>query len=165
MTSTIDQDDRRRWLRTYLRDHRAGADAGVRLASRIGAPSAEDAADVRTLAQEIRADRDRLDEIMAALDVTRSRWKAALAVVAETAGRLKTNGRIVRRSPLSAILELEALGAGVRAKHDLWATLVLIAPSTDGLDGAQAIQLRDRASDQLERIVRLHQAAVRQTFG
>ena len=48
-----------------------------------------------------------------------SRPKVAevLVGVAETVGRLKPNGTLVRRSPLSDLMELEALSAAVEAKR------------------------------------------------
>ena len=49
--------------------------------------------------------------------------KVALAWLAEKAGRLKPNGRIVRGSPLSPVVELEALEIGIYGKLLLWKLL------------------------------------------
>jgi hypothetical protein len=49
--------------------------------------------------------------------------KNGLGWTAEKAGRLKLNGRIVRRSPLSTVVELEGLAAGILLKRSLWTSL------------------------------------------
>ena len=74
-------------------------------------------------------------------------------------GRLKLNGRLVRRSPLSDVLELEALGAGVTAKRDLWLALGVVEPAIPELDADQLVRLQQRAVDQLAGIGELHSAA------
>ena len=98
------------------------------------------------LAREIAEDRDDLDRIMSDLGVTPSRFKAALAAAGSQLGRLKLNGRLVRRSPLSDVLELEALGAGVTAKRDLWLALGVVEPAVAELDGERLARLARRAA-------------------
>jgi hypothetical protein len=49
-------------------------------------------------------------------------------------GRLKLNGRILRRSPLSRVVELEALVVGVRGKEALWTALRGAQVSLRGID-------------------------------
>jgi hypothetical protein len=154
----------RRLLTGYLRDHRAGAAAGVRLARRIAEqatdPAGRDA--LSGLATAIDEDRRRLDVVMDALGVEPSRFKQAVGVVGERLGRLKTNGTIWRRSPASDVLELEALAAGVLAKRSLWRTLatIAVAPAPVGLE-----ELTGRADEQLAAIGELHVAAARRAFG
>ena len=151
---------RRELLAIYLRDHRAGAAAGIRAAQRLrdhGGPTLRPP--MTALAREIAEDRDGLDNVMSDLGVTPSRVKAALAAAGSQLGRLKLNGRLVRRSPLSDVLELEALGAGVTAKRDLWLALTVVEPAIPELDGDQLARLEQRAADQLARIGELHSAA------
>ncbi len=154
----------RQLLVGYLRDHRAAATAGVRLARRT-AEQATDAASrgaLGELAAAIEEDCRRLDVIMDALGIEPSRFKRAVGALGELAGRLKTNGTIWRRSPASDVLELEALASGVLAKRSLWTTLVTVAvaPVPVGLE-----ELTARADDQLATIKELHLAAARRAFG
>ncbi|WP_327686169.1 hypothetical protein [Streptomyces sp. NBC_00467] len=58
---------------------------------------------------------------MADLDVSTDHPKAALGRLAEQAGRLKPNGHLFSRSPLSDILELEALLVGVTCEGGMLA--------------------------------------------
>jgi hypothetical protein len=150
----------RELLATYLRDHRAGAAAGTRTAERLrdhGDPSVRQP--MRGLAHEIAEDRDDLDRVMSDLGISPSRLKSALAAAGSQLGRLKFNGRLIRRSPLSDVLELEALGAGVTAKRDLWLALTVVEPTIPELDADRLARLEQRAVDQLERIGQLHSAA------
>jgi len=74
--------------------------------------------------------------------------------VGERVGRLKPNGRIVRRSPLSDLIEIEALIDAVSAKRAGWYALAaahLPAPET-----SRVAELLDRAEDQLERLRPIH---------
>ena len=147
-------------LAIYLRDHRAGAAGGVRAAERLrdaGDPALREA--LTALARDIAEDRDELDRIMTDLGVAPSRFKAAVAAVAAQLGRLKLNGRLVRRSPLSDVLELEALRAGVMAKRDLWLALGIVQPQAAELDSERLAGLARRAHDQLSRIGELHSSA------
>ena len=95
-------------LAIYLNDHLGGAAAGLELARRIarthqGMPAGEPLA---RLAVEIAEDRDALLRIMRALGVRVQRYKVVVGWVTEKAGRLKPNGRLLRRSPLSSVVEL-----------------------------------------------------------
>jgi hypothetical protein len=151
---------RRELLAIYLRDHRAGAAGGIRAAERLrdhGDPTLRQP--MSLLAREIAEDRDDLDRVMADLGIAPSWLKAGLAAAASQLGRLKLNGRLVRRSPLSDLLELEALGAGVTAKRDLWLALAVLEPAIPELDAERLARLQQRAVDQLGRIGDLHSAA------
>ena len=76
-----------------------------------------------------------------------SRLKIALARTAERASRLTLNGRLLGYSPLSRVIELETLGAGILAKRGLWNAL---AKATDAQRvGLDFDDLVDRANTQL----------------
>jgi hypothetical protein len=159
MTET---DDQNALLRIYLEDHAAGATAGSHRAARLADAEAdsEDAASLARFATEVSADLDALLTVMHATDVEPSRLKGALASVAEKVGALKPNGRIVDRSPLSTIVELEAMQMAVRGKRSLWETLkVALAEPTVDLDA-----LIDRADQQLELLSRMHARRTASTF-
>ncbi|MFD9126359.1 hypothetical protein [Kitasatospora sp. NPDC059571] len=118
-----------------------------------------DAPGLDRLAEEILEDRDELVRLMASLGV-RPRWhRMALGALAEKAGRLKTNGRLVRRSPLSDLLEAEALRSGVQGKTALWRAL-RTAISDDVL-AARLERLEERARRQADVLDARHAEAAR----
>lgn len=123
-------------LAVYLMDHHAGSVAGVALARRTARNNAglgglPGGAALTDVARQVDEDRRTLEHVMRTLDVRPSPVKDALARAAEMAGRLKLNRRIIRRSPLSAVMELEALALGILGKQKLWQAL-------DGLPAAAA---------------------------
>ncbi|KOG42814.1 hypothetical protein AQJ84_11930 [Streptomyces resistomycificus] len=153
-------------LGIYLNDHLAGATAGVERA-RYLAEAEQDpviSAAVRPLAVEITQDRASLLEIMRQLDVPVHRYKLAAGRLAEKAGRLKTNGRLVRRSPLTSLVELEALRLGVSAKAAGWETLRRLADEDERLDAARLDALLGRARTQLRTLEDLHETQTAETF-
>ena len=112
-------------LAIYLMDHHAGSVAGAALARRAARHNSGLAggAALHDVARQIDEDRHTLEHVMRTLDVRPSPIKVALARAAEAAGRLKLNGRFVSRSPLSAVVELEALSLGILGKRKLWQAL------------------------------------------
>jgi hypothetical protein len=116
-----------RLLRIYLQDHHAASAGGVALARRTLGPS-------HPLAKQIARDRDALKRVMRQLDVTASALKVGTVRVAELVGRLKLNGRIFERSPLSRVVELETLVVGVRGKEALWTALQRAAIGLEDVD-------------------------------
>jgi hypothetical protein len=144
-----------RLLHIYLRDHLAGATAGVRLAGRIAAahPGERRLAEI---AAEIAEDRASLLDVMGAVGADPSRIKNAAAWAGERAGRLKLNGRILGRSPLSAVVELEALISGVTGKVQLWRSLAQASAGDSRLSGFDFEQLEQRAERQLRSLEAVH---------
>ena len=148
-----------RYLGIYLRDHMAGAIAGLELAKRSLASNRDDELGtfLAGLVREIEEDRRTLEDVMGRLGVSTSAVKNAAGWAAEKVGRLKLNGRLSGYSPLSRLEELEALNAGVQAKATLWRTLRRISPPELGdvdLDGLLA-----RAERQSEAILEQHDRA------
>jgi hypothetical protein len=130
----------KRQLAIYMNDHLAGSTTGVELLRRAvgeyeGTPLGAFLAGLRT---EIEQDRETLKALMAANGVERQRVKVAAAWAAEKAGRLKFNGALLRRSPLTPFVELETLAVGIHGKELLWRALREIAP-----DDATAARLDD----------------------
>ena len=144
-----------RWLSIYLRDHHAASAGGVVLARRaLGAN--------HPLAQQIARDRVTLEEIMRQLNVESSRMKVGLVRMAERLGRLKLNGRLLQRSPLSRVVELEVLVVGIRGKEALWSALVTTGVSLQGID---LDALVNSARTQGREVDELRLSAVAGTFG
>lgn len=138
-------------LSIYLNDHFAGSVAGVELARRARGANqgSELGLALSEICGEIEADQATLGELMDRLGVERSRVKPAGAWLGERLGRLKLNGQLRGYSPLSRLVELEGLCAGVGAKTMLWKTL---ERSLGGLAGFDFAALAERAGAQHERL-------------
>jgi hypothetical protein len=136
----------------YLNDHLAGATAGSELARRVaGSPQdREEHAALRGFATEIAQDRAALLDIMAALGIAVRTYKVRAAWIGEKAGRLKPNGRLFTRSPLSRLEELELLRLGVEGKAAGWRTLRALADTDQRLDPARLDELIARAGRQVD---------------
>lgn len=145
-------------LAIYLKDHLAGSTLGVELVRRAAGEHVGTAlgSTLERLAGEIESDRAALISIMDALEVPPDRLKVAVAWAGEKAGRLKLNGRIFSRSPLSAVVELEGLIAGVNGKRALWRALRAIADREPRLQGSQLDELLARAERQLDALWAAH---------
>ena len=154
-------------LGVYLNDHLAGATAGTELARRAAAAQRDPAKReiMRALADEIGSDRRALLDIMAALGVPVRGYKLWAGWAAEKAGRLKFNGSMLSRSPLSDLLELEMMRLGVEGKAAGWQTLRTLAGHRRELDTAQLDQLLTRAQEQSKRLEELRADAVAEAFG
>jgi hypothetical protein len=144
-------------LGIYLNDHLAGATAGTQLARRIvrSHRGREDAGPLSQLAAEIAQDRSALLTIMATLGITVRAYKVGAAWLGEKAGRLKLNGRLLTRSPLSDLEELELLRLGVEGKAAGWRTLRAQADTDARLDAGRLDELISRARDQADRLEEL----------
>jgi carbon monoxide dehydrogenase subunit G len=117
-------------LGIYLNDHLTGAMAGTELARRIARTHPE----LRALADDIESDRKELLDVMRAHGVEPQPHRAALGWLTEKAGRLKLNGRLVGRSPLSDVLELETLLIGIEGKAALWRALSTLPGDAERYD-------------------------------
>jgi hypothetical protein len=144
-------------LGVYLNDHLAGATAGTELARRLAdsVPGPEPQATLRELAREVAEDREALLDFTKRLGFPVRRYKMSAGWLAERVGRLKANGRLVRRSPVSTLVELEMLRLGVEGKAAGWRTLRELAEHTDGLDAVRLDDLLARAGRQSETLERL----------
>jgi len=143
-----------RRLDIYLNDHLAGATLGFELARRAASENEHTALGdfLQRLHCEIAEDRSTLERVMAALGVDRSPAKPAGAWLLEKAGRLKLNGQLRGYSPLSRLVELEALDTGVRGKRSLWQALDRAFAADKRLAEFDFDALVRRADEQLEGI-------------
>ncbi len=160
LTPTILSRDR---LTIYLNDHLAGAAFGRELARRALSENAgtEFEPFLRELAAEIEQDQRETEALRDRLGVPRDRIKATGGWLAEKAGRLKLNDRLRGYSPLSRLLELEALTGGVHAKLSLWRSLRELATADARLEQAELDRLIARAESQLDRLASIHARAAR----
>ena len=97
---------------------------------------------------------------MTRLDVTRDPLKVGAGWLAEKLGRLKLNGRLLEYSPLSRVIELEGLIAGVNAKVALWRTLAAAAADEPRIAEIDFVQLIARGEEQLEGLKQHHADAI-----
>jgi hypothetical protein len=140
-------------LGVYLNDHLAGATLGTELARRMAASPPQPPASgtvLRQLAADIAADRAALLEIMAALGIKVRGYKVYAAWAGEKAGRLKPNGHLLSRSPLSSLEETELLRLGVEGKGAGWRTLRVLAERDGRLDAGRLDELIARAAQQAD---------------
>jgi hypothetical protein len=154
MTHTLTQHSGHSLLGIYLNDHLAGATGGVQLARRL-AGSHQQSADsdaLRRLAAEIAEDRVALLDIMSALSIPVRSYKVYAALIGEKVGRLKLNGYLTGRSPLSSLVELELLVLGVQGKAAGWRTLRALADRDERLDAARLDELLSRARSQADEL-------------
>ncbi|MFD8705513.1 hypothetical protein ACFV1W_23355 [Kitasatospora sp. NPDC059648] len=159
---TIDPD----LLGIYLNDHLAGATTGVERVRHLARATAGSplGRDLGPIAAEIAEDRRTLLAIMRNLGVPVRRYKVGAAWIAERAGRLKTNGRLVRRSPLSTFFELEMLRLAVEGKAAGWQTLRRLASDHGRLDARLLDALLERARSQQRILEQWRDRRIRETF-
>jgi hypothetical protein len=148
-------------LGIYLNDHLAGAAGGVGLARRLAGADGH----LKRLAAEIEEDRAALRDMMAAVGVPVRQYKVLAAWALEKVGRLKPNGRLLSSSPLSRVVELEAMRLGVEGKAAGWRTLRARAEHDSRLDRERLDLLIERAERQIDELERLRISAAAEAFG
>lgn len=150
-----------RELNVYLQQHWAAAAGGLDLARRVTRTHAgtDVEADLEAVSRDIAEDREALRALMASLDLERGTVGPVVARLAERVGRFKPNGHLLTRSPVSDVLELEALRGAVSAKRAGWDALLLL--DLDPVPDAEVERLRDRADQQLDRLTAVHAVLVR----
>lgn len=155
-----------KWLTIYLQDHYAGATAGSRLFRRVAGSHSDPEARrlAGALAAQVDLDRRELGKIMRRLGIRHSRPKEGLAWGAERLGRLKPNGTLLRRSPLTDVVELEALCLAVEGKALGMKTLLALAETEPNLDAKRVRLLLDRAVAQQARLEELRLARANEVF-
>jgi hypothetical protein len=137
-------------LGIYLNDHLAGATAGLELARRVAGARQVPATgpELQRFADDVAEDRAALLRIMGTLGVPVRGYKVWAAWAGEKAGRLKPNGHLTTRSPLSNLEELELLRLGVEGKAAGWRTVRVLADRDGRLDAGDLDELISRARSQ-----------------
>jgi hypothetical protein len=153
-------------LSIYLQDHHAGACFGLELSRRAaGENRGTELGDfLARIAKEIEDDREELEAIMSGVGAGPDRLKVVGAWTGEKLGRLKLNGRVLGYAPLSRVLELEGLLAGVEGKLALWRALRGLASGDARIDETQIERLERRAQRQLRELRTRHKRAARLAF-
>jgi hypothetical protein len=151
-------------LNSYLNDHLAGSVSALELIGHWahvhkGKPLGSFFADLEA---EVKADQDKLCEVMRSLSVEESKVRQAGAWIAEKVGRARL--KIAGDDPdsLGLVLTLEGLIMGIVGKKQLWCGLA--AANLPRLSGYDFEELQRRAQKQIERIEAVRMRAVLETF-
>ena len=157
---TSERQDPRSALAVYLRNHEAAARAGLDLFRRAARQQRAKpyAAELAGLAEEVAADLDSLHRLMRLADVHPDLLAGAAMRLGERLGRLKPNGGLLSRVPLSDLIEIEGCLDAVRAKSAGWRALLTVdsPPWAGHVDVETLLRLAD---DQAERLIALHRTA------
>ncbi len=151
----------------YLQDHDAASQAGHALARRCAASNTDTELGrylVDRFLPELDDERATLVEVLAAVGAGPCQFKRLALRAGEIAGRLKPNGRVRSYSPLSRVIELEALVAGVNAKLRLWVVVETVAGTAEHPSMPDVSLHLERAKAQLADLQRHHQKALETAF-
>jgi hypothetical protein len=89
----------------------------------------------------------------------------AMGWATEKLGRLKLNGEIRDRSPLSPLVELEGMSLGIEGKRSLWVALAETEAVGGRIGSERLRELIARAERQRSAIEQQRIAAARRAFG
>jgi hypothetical protein len=153
-----------RYLGIYLNDHRALSSAGLALARRChrenkGTPFG---AVLELLMPELDEDAATLERVAQVLRVSADPFKITAAMTGEMLGRFKLNGQLFGYSPLSRVLEIEVLIAGIEAKRLLWNAVT--AAHRPELASFDFLALAQRAAAQRDHLEPQHRLAAQLAF-
>ena len=137
-------------LGVYTNDHLASATGGIELVSRMlgrwrGTPYESR---LEELLDELREERAGLRSSMASLGVPVRQYKQIGSWLGEKISRLKLNGHLLTRSPLSDLVEFEFIATAVLAKRAGFETLRAAAEVEPRLDEALFERLIAQADKQ-----------------
>jgi hypothetical protein len=154
-------------LTIYCNDHLAASIGGIELVKRMlgvhRGSRYEEA--LRSLLAELHEENDALAGMMAALGLPVRRYKQLGLWVGEKLSRLKLNGRLLTRSPLSSLVEFEFLASAVRAKRSGFETLRELADVDQRLDARRLEQLVEQANRQHEWLTHARREVAAAVFG
>jgi hypothetical protein len=151
-------------LASYLNDHLAGSVGALELlehwahlhdGKRLGDF-------FRDIEAEIRADQDKLREVMRSLGIEESHVRKAGAWVAEKASLARSIIAGDEPGRLGLVLTLEGIIMGVTGKKLMWRSLV--AANLAQLTGRDFEELQRRAEQQIERVEAERMRAVLEVF-
>ena len=137
-------------LSIYLADHLAGSRTGIGLARRLAEQNEGTAVgdDLARIAFEIEEDLESLRELMRRVGAHRDVLKEGMSWTVEKLARMKLNGQVLGYSPLSRLIELEALMLGVTGKLSGWTSVQSALEGDPRLAGFDLDRLIARAENQ-----------------
>jgi len=151
----------------YCNDHIASAAGGIELVTRmIGAHRGSGhEAGLRQLLDELRQEKSDLIATTRSLGLPVRQYKQAAVWLAEKASRLKLNGHLVSRSPLSSLVEFEFLASAVRGKRSGFETLRIAAEIDSRIDKVLLDSLIAQANRQFHWLTEVRREVAAEVFG
>lgn len=152
-------------LGLYLSDHLTGSTAGLGRLERMAKDFTDTPfhSELAGLAADVGRERELLRRLIHDLGIRQRPHRQAAAWLAERAGRLKLNGRVLSRSPMTLVLESELMRAAILGKIGGWQTLEELAPQL-GLDKATFTRLITEGREQIDTLGRVHDHARTNAF-
>jgi hypothetical protein len=157
-----------RLLGIYMTDHLALGTFALELArraQRVHQRTELGTALTRVAEEGIATDITFYKEMMRRLGLSCCSPKVALAIAGECLGRVKLNGRVRRRSPLSTFEELDFVVMAIENKVVLWENLRDLAGLSERLPDVNFEQLIARAHAQRSQLEPFRLQAGRRAFG
>ncbi|MCP3426215.1 hypothetical protein NBM05_09395 [Rothia sp. AR01] len=153
-------------LRDYVQHHLVGSKGGLDLLKRAATSQRDPGVreQLGEIARQVTRERSDLAGFAERLGASKGRGWQLLAGFGETLGRLKPNGTLFRRSPLSDLVELEMLVLGVEGKKCGWISMLEASRGDDRLDRGKLESLIESANDQLERLESMRRATAARLF-
>ena len=154
-------------LAVYVNDHIASAAGGIELVTRmIGAHRGSAHEDgLRQLLDELRQEKSDVTAVARALGLPVRQYKQVAVWVAEKASRLKLNGHVLSRSPLSSLVEFEFLASAVRGKRSGFETLRIAAEVDPRIDAVLFDALIEQANRQYRWLTDVRREVAAEVFG
>ena len=154
-------------LAVYCNDHLAASVGGIELVKRMLGVHRGTAYEgpLTQLLDELREEKTALKSMMDALGFPVRQYKQLGTWVGEKLSRAKLNGRLLSRSPLSDLIELEFIATAVLGKRAGFETLRALAEVEPRLDAALLERLIDQADRQHEWLSQTRRAVAAQVFG
>jgi hypothetical protein len=154
-------------LAVYCNDHLAASIGGIELVKRMlnEHRTTDYEQPLEQLLGELREERSSLESMMRAVEFPVRQYKLAAVWVGEKFARLKLNGRLLGRSPLSDLIEFEFLASAVRAKRSGFETLRTVADVEPRLPTAEIDRLIRQANRQFEWLSHARREVAASVFG
>jgi hypothetical protein len=154
-------------LGIYVNDHLMAATAGNELVGRMLSTHRGDRFEqpLAELLGQLREEKSAHLKMAAALGVPVRQYKQVASWVGEKFARLKPNGRLLSRSPLSDVLEFEFIASAVLAKRAGFETLREVAEVEPKLDKEMLDRLIKQADLQHEWLSEARREVAAAVFG
>jgi hypothetical protein len=154
-------------LGIYCNDHLAAAVGGIELVNRMvgrhrGTPYERK---LEGLLGELREERSVLASSMAALELPVRQYKLVASWVGEKLARLKLNGHVLTRSPLSDLIEFEFIATAVLAKRCGFETLRVVSTADQRLDAERIDAMIAQADKQHDWLADARREVAARVFG